>query len=211
MIDFVITGCGRSGTMWVAEALTAAELPCAHEHFCSSWTDDYGDDQIWRDAPSGVGESSWQAAPFVGEMQAAGVPVVHLVRHPIEVASSLIANRMLLPVQVSEERWELKPWHQFLTTHIGDWVWRLHPHDRALQFWTDWNKLIEKPDLRWLQPVDMYDLDALSHRVARPIDVHKAAQVPRTVNSRRPVDRLLPQDFTSSVYDDAMDLWKSYF
>lgn len=206
MIGFVITGCGRSGTMWAAEALTAAELPCTHEHSCSSWTDDYGDDQIWRDTPASLGESSWQAAPFVGEMQRAGVPVVHLVRHPVEVASSLVSNQMLLPVDG-----ELKPWHKFLSAHIGDWIWRLHPHDRALQFWTDWNRLIEQPDLRWLQPVDVFDLDALSRRVGRQIDVHKAARVPRTVNRRADVDRLERRQFTDSIYDDAMDLWRSYF
>lgn len=212
MIGFVITGCGRSGTMWAAEALTAAGLPCAHEHTCSSWTDDYGDDQVWRDVPASLGESSWQAAPFVDEMQRAGVPVVHLVRHPIEVASSLVSNRMLLPVQVSEEVWELKPWHKFLSAHIGDWVWRLHPHDRALQFWTAWNKLIKRPDLRWFLDHPAEDqFGALAARLNRPFDASGIEQVPPTVNHRRDVLRLEPRQFTQSIYDDAMDLWRSYF
>lgn len=205
MIEFVITGTGRSGTKWAAQALTAGEIPCAHEQACSSWMDDFSDDQVWRDAPR-IGESSWQAAPFVGEMQAAGVPVVHLVRHPIEVASSMVSNRMLVPGEDG-----ILPWHQFITAHIGDWIWRLHPLDRALQFWTDWNKQIKTPDLRWIVPVDDRDLDALSRRLVRPVDVHKAYMVPPTINHWRDVDRLEARQFTQSIYDDAMDLWKSYF
>lgn len=206
MIDFVITGTGRSGTKWVAEALTAGGVPCAHEHACSSWTDDYSDDQVWRDAPSGVGESSWQAAPFVGEMRASGVLAVHLVRHPVEVASSMIANRMLVPGEDG-----ILPWHRFITEHIGDWIWRLHPHDRALQFWIDWNLLVKQADLRWEVPVGAVDVSTLANLLGRPIDTHLAFRVPPTVNHWRDVRRMEPGEFTKNIYDDAMDLWTSYF
>lgn len=205
MIDFVITGTGRSGTKWVARALQAGGIPCGHEQACSSWTDDYQDDQIWRESHQ-VGESSWQAAPFVGEMQAAGVLAVHLVRHPVEVASSMVSNRMLVPGEDG-----ILPWHRFIVEHIGDWIFRLHPHDRALQFWTDWNKQIKHPDLRWLVPVDSVDVVTLAERLRRPVDIRKAFQVPPTVNHWRDVSRLEARQFTTNIYDDAMDLWKSYF
>lgn len=205
MIAFVITGTGRSGTMWAAEALTAAGLPCAHEHSCSSWDDDYGDDQVWRDMPGGLGESSWQAAPFVGAMQRAGVPVVHLVRHPIEVASSLIGNNMLQPILG-----EPLPWHRFIEAHIGDHIFRLHPHDRALRFWTEWNRQIEQPDLRWLQPVTWVDFRHLGRLLGRVVDFHQIDKVPTDMNRWSPVTRLQRRDFTQAVYDEAMDLWRSY-
>lgn len=211
MINFVITGTGRSGTMWASKALTAAGLPCAHEHSCSSWNDDYSDDQVWRDAPH-IGESSWQAAPFVGEMRAAGVRVVHLVRDPIEVASSMVTNEMLDPVPTpAGGLWELLPWHQFLTTYIGDRIWRLHPHDRALQFWTDWNKLIEQPDLRWLQPVLDRNVVDLGRLLGRIVDTTEIETVPTDTNRWSQVKRLQRRDFTQVVYDEAMDLWRSYF
>lgn len=206
MIDFVITGTGRSGTMWAAKALTAAGLPCAHEHSCSSWEDDYSDDQVWRDMPGGLGESSWQAAPFVGAMQRAGVPVVHLVRDPIEVASSLVANEMLLPVDDTP-----LPWHQFIAAHIGDHIFRLHPHDRALRFWTEWNKQITEPDLRWLQPVLDSNVVDLGRLLGRIVDTTEMDTVPTDTNRWSPVKGLQRRDFTQVIYDEAMDLWRSYF
>lgn len=190
--------------MWTAQALTAAGLPCAHEAACSSWTDEYGDDGLWRTASGG--ESSWQAAPFAREMQEAGVKVVHLVRHPAEVASSLIANRFLLPREDG-----LLPWHRFVAEHIGDRIWRLHPHDRALQFWTDWNKQIEQPDLRWLVPVDRFDVDDLGRMLGQVVNLHRINAVPKTVNHRREVERFNETHFTRVIWDDAMDLWRSYF
>jgi hypothetical protein len=207
VIEFVITGTGRSGTMWAAQALTAAGLPCAHEFTCSSWMDDYSDDQIWRTSPPGLlGESSWQAAPFVEEMQAAGVRVVHLVRHPMEVASSLVANEMLLPVHGGP-----LPWHRFIEAHIGDHIFRLHPHDRALRFWTEWNMQIKQPDLRWDQPVTWAEFADLGHLLGRDVDYHQIDSVPTDTNRWSPVKQLQRRDFTQAVYDEAMDLWGSYF
>jgi hypothetical protein len=206
MLDFVVTGTGRSGTMWAAKALKAAGLPCMHETWCSSWTDTYGDNGDWRYAPFGGGESSWQAAPFVGEMQAAGVRVVHLVRDPIKVASSLVGNKMLLPVDG-----EPLPWHRFIEAHIGDHIFRLHPHDRALRFWTEWNKQIAEPDLRWLQPVLDSNVVDLGRLLGQIVDTTEMDTVPTDTNRWSPVKELQRRDFTQVVYDEAMDLWRSYF
>lgn len=208
MIEFIVTGTGRSTTKYTAEVLTAAELPCGHEHACSSWMDDYSDDQVWRDAPSGVGESSWQAAPFTDAMQAEGVKVIHLVRHPAEVASSLIGNRMLLP---EPEGGALLPWHEFIKAHLGDRLWRLHPHDRALQFWVDWNLLIKTPDLRWTAPVTGREIDDLAYLLGRRADTSAIDSVSKQVNHWREVEHLKRRDFTQVVWDEAMDLWRSYF
>lgn len=207
MIDFVITGTGRSGTMWAAKALTAAGLPCTHEYVCSSWTDTYGDNLAWQSTPRGLlGESSWQAAPFVEEMRAAGVKVIHLVRHPLEVASSMVTNDMLLPVDDTP-----LPWHRFIEAHIGDHIFRLHPHDRALRFWTEWNKQITEPDLRWLQPVLDSNVVDLGRLLGRIVDTTEMDTVPTDTNRWSPVKGLQRRDFTQVIYDEAMDLWRSYF
>lgn len=206
MIDFIITGCGRSSTQYTAEVLTAAGLPCGHETVCSSWTDEYGDDGLWRTETGG--ESSWQAAPFAGAMQAEGVKVIHLIRHPAEVASSLIANEMLC---LDSPEASPKPWHNFATTYIGDRFWRLHPHDRALWFWTEWNLLISAADLHWTAPINESDIHNLALLLGRRADLSALASISKQVNHRREVERLQQKDFTPVIWDEAMDLWRSYF
>jgi len=203
VIDFIITGTGRSTTKYTAEVLTAAGLPCGHEHACSSWMDDYSDDQVWRDAPNGVGESSWQAAPFTDAMQAEGVKVVHLIRHPADVASSMVGNNMLTG--------ELLPWHKFIRAHLGDRPWRLHPHDRALQFWIDWNLLVKTPDMRWTAPIGGGEILDLAHLLGRRADLSVIESVSKQSNHWREVERLKREDFTRVIWDEAMDLWRSYF
>lgn len=205
MIDFIVTGTGRSTTKYTAEVLTAAGLPCSHETVCASWTDEYGDDGLWRQAFGG--ESSWQAAPFLSAMQAEGVKVIHLVRHPVLVASSMVSNRMLVP----EPDGSLLPWHEFIVEHLGNRIWRMHPHDRALQFWIEWNRMIgETPDLRWFAPVALPDVDDLAYLLGRRIDLSATASIPKQVNHWREVERLKRRDFTRVIWDEAMDLWRSY-
>jgi hypothetical protein len=78
---FVVTGCGRSGTTYLANLLTAAGVPCGHEE-AYSWA---GPGR-WRDGR--LAESSWLAA---AQLDAVDVPVVLLVRHPLAVVRSLIS------------------------------------------------------------------------------------------------------------------------
>jgi len=74
MKRFLVTGVGRSGTMYIARALRAIGLRCGHEDVYSglgmnAWSD-------W------AGDSSWMAVMHI----ALGVPrpdhVVHVTRHP---------------------------------------------------------------------------------------------------------------------------------
>jgi hypothetical protein len=74
----LITGCGRSGTHYMANLLTAAGMPCGHETVFSA----YGDNK----APFRY-ESSWYAAPFISQRKDI-THVIHLVRHPQKVMES---------------------------------------------------------------------------------------------------------------------------
>ena len=67
----LVTGCGRSGTKWLAHSLTVAGVPTGHEDAFSVARHGEGD---W------TSEVSWLAAPYTPMR---GTHVVHLVRHPI--------------------------------------------------------------------------------------------------------------------------------
>lgn len=78
MRKIVVTGCGRSGTGSLAEALTAAGVPCGHEEvFGVNGPVDWGNLQA---------DASWFAA---GMTLPADVGIIHVVRNPLAVAASL--------------------------------------------------------------------------------------------------------------------------
>lgn len=77
---FLVTGCGRSGTNYVADRLCQSGVKCGHESVYSV------------EGPLGVradeyqGDSSWFAAPFLND--ANGIKVFHIVREPRSVIES---------------------------------------------------------------------------------------------------------------------------
>ena len=83
---FVVTGCARSGTGYTARLLTDLGVPCDHEALFTPYTERF-------DGFSGTrGDSSWLAVPFIDQLPA-GTVVLHQVRHPKAVVSSLLGIR----------------------------------------------------------------------------------------------------------------------
>lgn len=81
---FVVTGCARSGTGYTAALLTRLGLPCTHEAVFNPYT------VTPPEIPDNQGEASWLAVPFLRELPE-GTTVLHQVREPIAVISSLVS------------------------------------------------------------------------------------------------------------------------
>jgi hypothetical protein len=82
---FVVTGCARSGTTYIAAVLSGLGLRCGHEVVFGPRSRSFagfGDQH---------GDCSWLAAPFLSET--AGAIVFHQVRHPVKVVRSLLGVR----------------------------------------------------------------------------------------------------------------------
>lgn len=124
MTRFVVTGSGRCGTHYMSQLLTAAGVPCGHEHvFKPNRREQGGVATTW---PDGVqADSSWMAACVLPLVQ---IPVVLLVRHPLLVVSSF--------VQIGFFSHDLKnPTHGPLR-HFAPEVYDFElPADRALAMW----------------------------------------------------------------------------
>lgn len=86
MDHFVITGCARSGTGYMASLFTHLGLETQHETVFSPYSQGF---EGWSTAP---GESSWLAAPFIHELPP-GTIVLHQIRHPLSVVQSLLGIR----------------------------------------------------------------------------------------------------------------------
>src|SRR5690242_2679693 len=82
---FVVTGCARSGTTYMSALLSGLGLRIGHEVVFGPRTRSFDG---WQGQH---GDSSWLAAPFLGDLGDA--PVFHQVRHPLKVVRSLVGVR----------------------------------------------------------------------------------------------------------------------
>lgn len=168
--NFAIVGTGRSGSRFISAALQAAGIDCGHE----SWWGPTAN----RRVPGLDGDSSWLAVPHLDEFDG---PVLHQVRHPLDVIRSLVGITMFSNPEHREFRWFMYAHQPGLT---GDDV-----HD-AMLWWTEWNRRCERHAVLRYRVEDV-DADLLAHIAAvagHPIGVGDAAvaleQVPNNVNSR---------------------------
>ncbi len=127
---FVVTGTGRSGTLWCAETLRAYGVRCGHqdvfrhEHVLgeTGWS--------WGDYD---GDASFEAVPMLDRIDAR---VVLVVRHPLAVARSWIGLGVFGPYMRSH--WELLS--RSLDTYFPDVLAQPTPTAQALEFWCEWNR-----------------------------------------------------------------------
>lgn len=127
---FLITGCGRSGTGYTAQLLTALGLPCGHETIFSlpavvkervAWPKTY------------PGDSSWLAVPYLAELPA-GTAILHQVRDPLAVVRSFSRIRFFQ---------EQVPYREFLERHL-EGLAECEPFEAALRYWDEWNAKAEE-------------------------------------------------------------------
>lgn len=80
MDHFVITGTGRSGTRYMADALNSIGISTGHEECFHRWAHNY-----WRDY---AGDSSWFVLPWLEMGISKDWPLVNIVRDPTKVIAS---------------------------------------------------------------------------------------------------------------------------
>lgn len=100
-MTFLVTGCGKSATMWASALFTRLRYPCLHEQQFTPT----------RHGPLVEPEASWPAVPYLAELPA-GTPVVWLVRNPWHVVRSAYRRQFLAEVRTPHERFvaEQRPW-----------------------------------------------------------------------------------------------------
>jgi hypothetical protein len=83
-LKLLVSGTGRCGTRSLGRWLTEAGIPCGHEEVFTV--------RGIAGAKGLLAESSWLAAPH---LSMASCPILHLVRHPLQVLCSLEGIRFL--------------------------------------------------------------------------------------------------------------------
>lgn len=130
-LSTIITGTGRCGTGYAARVLSSAGYPCGHETVFSF------DGYDLAQAPGLKADSSWLAAPFVGDAALAGKRVVHLVRHPQRVIESLVRMRFF-----SGQVERYFPYEAFAREHLPSLDEYTDLVTKAAWFYLHWNRMI---------------------------------------------------------------------
>jgi hypothetical protein len=187
---FVVTGCARSATLFMAEALSRLDHPCGHEVLFTPETTTV---PAFADAQ---GDVSWLAAPFLADLPA-GTVVLHQVRDPLATIRSMVGVRMFQtkPHPFMQVRYRLQYYRirvarpitnarfvRFAARHCPGVFDLPDQVSRGASYWVRWNRMIEgaaaRPDLRYrryrVEELDdelLLELDRMLGGSASPADV----------------------------------------
>jgi hypothetical protein len=155
-LKYLVTGTGRCGTMYIAQALSSVGVPCSHEAIFtfggieyallklagghlenSAVASDYG---IWLLNPQHIeAEASFMAAPFLNHPCLSETKIIHIVRHPLKVISSFLEAFDYF----QKEKPEADPYQNFIYSHVSELSSLPDPISRACFFYQRWNEMIE--------------------------------------------------------------------
>jgi len=178
-VRLLVTGCGRSGTMWMAAALSSTGLDCGHER---AFTPGYGGSAPRWGEGDWTAEGSGHGAPFT---PLPGTHVVHLVRHPVHVVSSALHRSRDGLGRAPQSR-------EFVLRHLPHLGTISDPLERAARSWIDWNSLVVSAEVVRLDAAGagwvtararMVDGDARPARLPEPMNA--ASRRPRPVSWSR--------------------------
>ncbi len=222
---FVITGCGRSGTGYLAKLLEGLGCPCGHEALFNparlGWTDSslmarvsykvnrplggrafLTPEEFWphRDEfwPEQIpGESSWLAVPYLACLPP-GTIVLHQVRDPIPVVRSLVRTKLFQRPR--------SPYTVF-AEEFCEALRHGSPLERSIHYWLEWNRMAEQaqslPGLRYFR----YRLEDVDESLVEEILL--AIGFERGREQIREALRVQPSDYNSrgSKENDGQISW----
>lgn len=162
-LDYLITGTGRCGSVYMARLLTSLGINCTHEaifnhqglvaakkalkfqknlntSYCSIY-DILNDKPLdsWIDLNNKIqAESSYMAAPFLDEDILKSTKVIHLTRHPLKVISSHVKD-----INFFEPHPKHNLWLEFVLEHMPELRQIENSIEKACYYYTNWNEFIE--------------------------------------------------------------------
>jgi hypothetical protein len=189
-LQYVVTGTGRSGTVYMAKALTSVGIPCGHEAIFTPAGMDYAlrklggepiadslvsiaDGRWLSDQDKIIAESSYMAAPYCQQPVLENAKIIHVVRHPLRVAFSFVDGFGYF--QHNNPGYD--PYQQFIYKHIPELYHDMMPIERACLYYVIWNDMIEKKHL-------FYHVEENGDNLMSFLEVSKKPQANRRSNSR---------------------------
>lgn len=156
-IEVLVTGTGRSGTVYLSRFLTSIGLMCGHESiFTPAGYDEAvlrlqddlrntsqvssNSEHEWFSPNQQVAESSYMACPFIDRPLLENTKIIHLVRDPIKVISSThIDANFFDPSQMNQISYM-----NFVVQHLPELSCIDNRLEKNVMFYILWNRLVEK-------------------------------------------------------------------
>lgn len=156
-IKLIVTGTGRCGTVYMAKVLTSLGLPCGHESIFNfeneetvmarfngeiepTISDCSINKEKWIDESIIVADSSYMAAPHLSRSELNGIPVIHVVRHPMKVISSFVKT---LKYFSGGKPLGGHHWQSWIYKKMPELIENRSPIEKACLYYVLWNNLIE--------------------------------------------------------------------
>lgn len=154
MLKYIVTGCPRSGTCYMAHILTELGIPTGHEaYFDHRGIEGYKLKLIgkifiqnspislkqgkWVDIKNLQADSSYAAAPFLNDDLIKHIPIIHIIRNPLNVIKSLVKDFNYFKKSIPNDKWE-----KFIYYHLPELADIETPIERACYFWIKWNTMV---------------------------------------------------------------------
>ena len=183
---FVVAGCSRSGTTYMAELMSALGFQCGHERVFNIWSITGLGDLIdpmtaFFDLGEKQGDASFLSIPYIDQLPK-GTIVLHQVRNPLEVIQShmgirFFADPYLPSMYLANEHPRILG---FLQTHCQE-IWETNTEiGRCMRYWYYWNRLAERakhnPSLIYLR----YRIEDINISTLRGIIRNIGGETPET-------------------------------
>jgi len=155
-LDFLVTGTGRSGTVYMARLLSSVGVMCGHESVFkhdgleAAWRRMSGEmpvqtsehtnsgDSVRFDPRQQRAESSYLAAPFASSVVTLGTKVIHVVRDPIKVISSTFYDANFFTAGTQ------RPFLNFVESWAPEVKKCSDNREKAMAYWLYWNRIAQK-------------------------------------------------------------------
>lgn len=162
-LEYIVTGTGRCGTLYMSNLLTTLGIPCSHEGIFShkgyekaieiikegkvenSIISKDSCDNLSEFEYKIIADSSYMSAPFLSKFDA---PAIHVVRNPLNVVGSFIGPYFNYfkneEPKLEKERECHFPYEKFIYEHVPELKKEITQLDRAFLFYVRWNQMIEE-------------------------------------------------------------------
>ena len=159
-LNYLVTGTGRCGTLYMAKLLSSIGIPCGHESVFTFNGYEHAKQVLnndlpiknsfisllngteWFDPEDMQAESSYMAAPFLKTDLLKNTKIIHLVRHPFLVINSFVNAINYFKSEVPSNVWET-----FIYSQCPELKEPMAQYDRAALYYVLWNKKINYCDL----------------------------------------------------------------
>lgn len=160
-LDYIVVGTARGGTTYMARLLSSLGVMCGHESIFGYLGLEFAQQIIdagetitshvsrhelrldqphaeWFDHRRMRAESSWMAVPFLDQPVLAGAAIIHVVRHPLAVLSSLVTDNHFFQDAPNP----FQPYVDFIGEHQPAIVAAPTELERACLYLIGWHELI---------------------------------------------------------------------